>query len=246
MAPPDLTLLMTRPRPASRRFVAGLPRVLRSRLRIFYAPLIEIALTASRIDPGPARGLIFTSANGVECAARLLPKRDLPCYCVGSATTQAARRAGWQANLSGATADELVRSLVQMRPDGPLLHICGAHTRGDVARRLTRAGVSTEALTVYDQRLVPFADEAQRLLDATDPVIVPLFSPRTARHFADLFKGHAPVYAAALSDAVAAPLRGLGLRAIEMAPRPDSASLIGAVEKLANLASRVEGGPGAQ
>ena len=86
-----LTLLMTRPQGASERFVARLPQDLRQRLAPIYAPLIGIVPVTSGIGFADAKGLIFTSANGVQIAASLTRHRDLPCYCVGEATLRSSR-----------------------------------------------------------------------------------------------------------------------------------------------------------
>lgn len=241
-----LSLLMTRPRAASERFVALLPTALRDRITPVYAPLIGIEPVAGRIACENARGVIFTSANGVAMAGRLGGPGTLPCFCVGQETTRAAQRAGWQAQFAGVNADALIETLTRQRPDAPLLHLRGAHARGDIAGRLTAAGLQTREQAIYDQRLLPLTDEAARLLDGDGPVIVPVFSPRTARHFADLHEGAAPLFLAAISAAAAEPLEILRCSALIVAERPDAAAMAVAVEKLATQASRLEGATDAQ
>jgi len=106
-----MNLLMTRPREASEQFVARLPPPLRARLTLVFSPLIRIEPAATAIDFGGARGLIFTSSNGVQVATGLTSRRDLPCYCVGEATTHAAQLAGWQAECAGTNAEGLIATL---------------------------------------------------------------------------------------------------------------------------------------
>lgn len=243
---PIPTLLMTRPRPASDRFVAGLPSALRQRIAVCHNPLIEIVPRGGALDLGPARGLIFTSANGVAVAAAATARRDLPCFCVGAATTRAARAAGWEATDCGPTGDALVAYLMQDLPEAPLLHLSGAHRSGDIAGRLTGAGCATAVHVLYDQELRPLSAEARALLERGGPVIVALFSLRTARQFAAQSAGLTGFHVVALSAVVAEPLRNRAQSPVFVAERPDAEAMAALVEKLANRICRVEGGGAAQ
>lgn len=231
---------MTRPQEAGERFVAQLPPNLRARLTPVYSPLIGIEPTATAIEPGDARGLIFTSSNGVMVAAGLTGRRDLPCYCVGERTARAAQQAGWQAECSGSNAESLIATLHRTRPDGPLLHLRGRHGRGNVAARLSALNCPTHAQVIYDQPLLPLSDAALRILAGPAPVIVPLFSPRTARQFADLVTGAALLYLAALSQAVADQVNHLKYNKLSIALHPNAEALTQAVGQLADAAGRVE------
>lgn len=241
-----LTLLMTRPRAAAERFVARLAPSVRNRLRVIYAPLMRIEFLPGAVSLENTHGVIFTSANGVAAAQAAGLRPTLPAYCVGTATAAAARRARWSVEETCGTADALVAALIARRPPAPLLHLRGTHARGEIAERLTAAGIVTRAQAIYDQRLVGPGAEAQAALAGTDPVIVPLFSPRSARHFADIFDGSAPLYLAAISAAAAEPVENMGHRALVVAERPDGAAMAAAVEHLVAGASRVEGPSGAQ
>ncbi len=191
------------------------------------------------------RGLIFTSANAVNAAVSLGVDRDLPAWCVGPATTQAAKAAGWRAQQAGATAEELVASLLQLRPQSPLLHLRGEHGRGNVAERLTGSGLTTREQPVYQQHLLPLSDEASLAAEGARPVIAPLFSPRTARQFADVWAGTAPLWLAAISEATAEPLKSLGFERLKITSEPTPDKMQKAVKKLVKHAMRVEGAPGA-
>ncbi len=237
---------MTRPQGTAERFVAHLPPELRARLTPVYSPLIGVVPVASDIDFGDARGVIFTSANGVSVAAGLNQQRDLPCYCVGVATTLAATRAGWQAACAGSTSQALINTLTQSRSKGPLLHIRGVHSRGDIAARLSAAGCLTKEKVVYDQPLLPFNAAARQILSGSDPVIVPLFSPRSARQFANLVTKHPPLYLSALSDAVAEHVKHLEYIDLSVASHPSASAMAQLIGQLADAAERVEGGRTAQ
>lgn len=194
-----LTLVLTRPDRQSRRFAAELGLD----LPVEIAPVMEIVLS----DAGPlgdARGVIFTSENGVR-AAVASGLRAGEAHCVGANTARAAREAGFKVRQTGRTADELVAALLAAEDvTGPLLHLSGEHTRGEVAERLSAAGLPTEARVVYrqDERALPQALVA-RLRDGA-PVLLPLFSPRSAA-LVSAQVGRAPGAAViCLSDAVRA------------------------------------------
>lgn len=239
-------LLMTRPRADAERFVADLPASLSATLDPVYAPLIDIQPVAGPIAFDDARTLIFSSKNGVAAAAALTDRRDLPCVCVGEATAGAARAAGWSATCAGPDARTLLATLAGARPAAPLLHLRGAHASVDIAAELMRAGIAARTQVIYDQQLLQPTEAARAALAGSDPVIAPLFSPRTARQFANTCAGRAPLFLAAISDAAAEPLQSMGFRALEVARHPDADAMIDAVAVLAERAIRVEGNPGAQ
>ena len=248
MTAPRPTLLLTRPSTASERLARQLPARLREKLRLCHSPVMQIVSCGNDLELGEARGLIFSSSNAVAITSPLTARRDLPCYCVGKTTAQAAAAAGWQAVACGGTADTLVADLVRRAPEAPLLHLRGTHTRGDIATRLTAAGYPTGSLVLYDQVLHPLSTEARAVIaDApVTPVIVPVFSPRTARHLAAQIPGTAGLHFAALSAAVAKPLENISETPVSIADQPDTASMVALIEKLVDRICRVEGGPGAQ
>jgi uroporphyrinogen-III synthase len=241
-----MNLLMTRPEEPARRFVTRLPPELRVRLNVVYSPLIGIEPLTQEIEFSDARGLIFTSANGVSVAERLTTHRDLPCFCVGVATTRAAQDAGWTAQNAGSNAEGLIATLHKSRHNGPLLHLRGRHARGNVAARLGVLGLPTKEQVIYDQPLLPFSKAAIHILRGSDLVIAPLFSPRTARQFANSVTGNAPLYFAALSEAVAEPINALNYNRLLVSPTPDATAMANLVTQLATDAGWVEGAGSAQ
>lgn len=171
---------MTRPTGASEQFVAALPRHVRNRVTPIYAPLLDIQPTGATVSMQGDDRAIFTSSNGVAFG----PHGDgRTAFCLGERTTQSAMAKGWNAQTVGATADELVAELMRIRPMQRLIHLCGVHTRGDVANRLKSAQLDAHGIAIYDQRVLPLSDDAITALIGDAPVLVPLFSPRTAIQF---------------------------------------------------------------
>ena len=238
-------LLMTRPLSASRRFVDGLPEDLRRGLHVIHSPLIGIEALPATVDFSAIGGLIVTSVNGAEAARRLGAPQGMTCYCVGAETTRAAQQAGLRATCKGQTADQLVAALSELRPEAPLLHLSGRHTRGDIAGRLSALGCPTGQMAVYDQKLLEFSAQARAAMAQSAAIVAPLFPPRAARQFADLWTGDAMLFIAALSPAVSAPVKDLNYKVLDISAEPSGVAMTACVANLLRTVSRVEGGSGA-
>ncbi|OAN79231.1 hypothetical protein A8B78_13015 [Jannaschia sp. EhC01] len=202
---------MTRPRPASERFAKGLDGA-----KVVIAPLMEIIGTGAEITLEGVAGLILTS----EAVVPFLPPTALPAFCVGPRTAAAAHAVGLQAEVAGADAEGLIQTLADRRPDGRLLHLHGTHTRGDIVGRLCDLGLHATGLAVYDQRELAPGPAFHNALTRPD-LIVPLFSPRSAKLFAHAAQGlRADTKIIALSLAVADALpHAMGAHAM-IAPAP--------------------------
>lgn len=180
--------------------MSALPKRLADSLDVIYTPLLHIEPTGEDARIGPEDAAIFTSSNGVKHAPEGNGRK---AFCVGRATTSLARDRGWNAHEAGQTATELVERLLSNLPDLPLFHLSGTHTRGHVVQRLTDAGAVAQRVILYDQRATDLTDAAHAALASGKPVLVPLFSPRTATQFfaqsPDL--SHAVIFA--FSDTIA-------------------------------------------
>jgi len=222
-------LIMTRPRSASQAFLDRLPAPVCARFRPIISPLIEIVSLDISVALSGDDGVIFSSANGVQAA----PDGDgRAAFCVGSATTRVAQQRGWAARQSGTDADSLIATLIATRPARRLVHLSGLHTRGDIAARLSAAGLLAEHIALYDQRLCGLTPEAAKSISCAPMVVVPLFSPRTAAQFAHVAPRTSSVHAVAFSPAVAGALDGATLSGLTIATHPN-AQAMGAA--LANL-----------
>ncbi len=228
------TLLLTRPEPAARRFLnalsaAGdLPRVLVS-------PLMRIDPLPIAVPDGALKALVLTSEHGAVAAARLGLPAGLVAWCVGDRTAQAAQAAGFAARSASGDADALFAAILASDDRGPFLHLRGAHTRGDLAQRLSLAGRPCLESVAYRQTALPPDPSVRLLLDGHAPVIAPLFSPRSALLLAQLGPATAPLHVVAISAAVAAAAARLCPTGVTTAPQPDAAAMIDAT--LAALAA---------
>jgi len=220
---------MTRPKSASAAFVAMLPDTVLARFEPVLSPLVEIVNLMPPLAMGPQDSAVFSSANGVRAAP---DGQGRTAYCIGPATTRVARSKGWVAKQAGEDAQSLVATLQNIRPDNRLFHLSGEYTRGDIAPRLSRAGLTITRVVLYEQRLRALTDAAVQKIRDAPHVMVPLFSPRTAAQFAKVVPKPDVVHAIALSAAVADELADVPLASVTVAARPDAQAM---GEALANL-----------
>lgn len=221
-------LLLTRPRSSAQAFVQTLSEAAQARLQVVIAPLMEIIATGVTPQIGTNESVIFTSANGVAFAPEGQGRR---AFCVGAQTTQHAQDHGWQALQAGDTAEQLIETLLANPPAGPVIHLGGVHTRGDIVKTLSGAGVPARHDALYDQQLLALSETGHAALKR--PCIVPVFSPRSAGQLAEQATGKlARAHIIALSEAVAAPLRGESCANLTVLPAPQAVYMVKVIEKL--------------
>lgn len=241
------TVLLTRPLPQSLRFADLLRDRLGADLPILIAPVLDIVLDphAAAAALQGAGGVIFTSENGVAACAGADVPLGLTAFCVGRRTADAARAAGFAPRPDPpGDLDGLIPQIATdgWPPDaGPLVHLHGAHVTGDAAATLGTHGIPVRAALVYDQRALPMSAPALGLLAGRAPVVLPVFSPRSARLVAPALVGaRAPVRLAAISPRAAAALDVHGARDVHVADRPDAAAMVDAVAALLSGWERLE------
>lgn len=225
-------LLLTRPLPQSRRFAAEFRQRFGADWPVVISPLMALVATAPVPDLMNFAGLILSSEHAVATLAVAGQKVTIPCYCVGQRTADAARALGAEVAAVAPDAGALERIVIGLAPPGPLLHLRGEHVAGDIANRLVSAGTETVSHAIYDQIEQPLTAQAQDHLAGKRPLLVPLFSPRSAQLFQGQTQdGGAPLWVAAFSQAVSGALtRQVARRSI--AVRPDGAAMLDALAVL--------------
>lgn len=237
-------MILTRPIAQSNRFAEACRARFGNGLRIVISPLLRIVPRATQPDLDGISGLVFTSANGVAAFASQSDDRNLPAWCVGDRTAEAARQVGFQAVSADGDRHALVALLAAHAPVGRLLHLRGVKTAGNLAQDLAKQGIETATHVIYDQAPLAFSEAATHLLSGSAPVIVPLFSPRTATLAAPVLgRANAPLCIAAMSPAVAATIQVQSNVRVEVAVEPRSAAMLDAIATLRG-SSRLERGVG--
>ncbi|MCC5991019.1 MAG: uroporphyrinogen-III synthase [Rhodobacteraceae bacterium] len=214
------TLLLSRPQESSERFAREM-RALGWAGPVMIAPLQRIVLHLPvRQDVAGAESLIFTSQHAVAAWQAAGLDCDLPVCCVGPRSAEAAREAGF-GNIRQAPGGDAVSLLAMISadpPPAPMLHLRGQHVAMPLAEKLAERGIEARELVVYRQEVLPLQAAACELLSRPGDVVVPLFSPRSARLFAQAF-GPLPQLAARLHVVAISPACLQGAIA-NFAPRP--------------------------
>ncbi|MDF0602351.1 uroporphyrinogen-III synthase [Psychromarinibacter sp. C21-152] len=230
-------LLLTRPQAQSQRFAAQAKARIGA-IPVLISPVLRIVPQAPAVPLEGVAGVVLTSENGARALAEAADVAGLPAWCVGDRTAEAARLAGMQAVSAAGSADDLVALIRAEAPAGKLLFAHGAETRGRVAERLAEAGFDLASVVVYDQAPQPLSAEARALLASDRPVIVPLFSPRSAALLAAQARdAAAPLILVALSEAVAVAWTGAPPARLVVAERPDAAAILDAIAGICTSAS---------
>jgi uroporphyrinogen-III synthase len=227
-------VLLTRPRAQAEGFAEKLTSRFGGRVHPVIAPLMAPEYLTPPAPEGPFAAAIFTSAHGVEGAVRLGLQLPVVAYCVGRSTAAAAKSAGLAARSADGNAEDLVAEIRKAAPKGRLLYIRGVDTSGDIAKILIENGFPTVSLQVYLQKSIPFGRESTLLLRQTAPIVLPLFSPRSARLFREALPSdaRADLRLVAMSDAVAQAAADIPHSALVVARNPDAPGMIDGVESL--------------
>jgi uroporphyrinogen-III synthase len=232
---PPPRILVTRSEPGASETAARLTA-------LGYAPIVEplFAIVPLEVTLPAFDALAFTSANGVRRLAVLSARRDVPVFCVGDRTAEAAREAGF-ANVTSADGDvtALGDLILSNLPGGArLLHAGNAESRGDLSGRLSAQGVAASFVALFQAEPVaaPGPELARHLTggQAFDAALI--HSPRAATILAGMIRAAdrpCPIAIAAISPAAAAPLAGL-TQGLATASTPTEDALL---SSLANLVS---------
>lgn len=235
------TVLITRPAEAAHRFATRLRSVCGPDSAVMVAPLMRIVHDGDLPPLDGVRTLIFTSRHAVNAFAGKTSARDFGCYTVGDATAAVAREAGFDPISCSGTADDLANRIIADNQTGPCLYVRGEHAAADIANRLNTAGTETHETVLYRQQGLPLPEEARALLSGTNPVVLPLFSPRSARIFFDLAPPAAPLLIAAISENTARVIPEGRVTALRTASGPTAESMLLLVGELVDAANRLEG-----
>lgn len=232
-----MRLLVTRPDEDGRALV----ELLKARGHdALHAPLMDIVAAPDAVWPViKPQALIITSANGARFAAQhegAAKWKDLPVLAVGDASADVARAHGF-GDVTSADGDvgTLAALIIEkLAPEaGPLLHIAGTVTAGDLKGVLGRRGFEVQRAVLYEARAVSELPKAvMAAIEARDISGVLIYSPRTARLFMQLVKqaglqqGLAAVTAFCLSQAVADELAGAQWGEIQVSLAPTQAAML--------------------
>ena len=218
-------------------------RLLQLGMTVVSEPLLQISFF-DELAPElkKFKALILTSRNGARAFRRVSAQRDIPVFAVGDSTARFAKEAGFKQVLSADGNVEALAALVARTIEplsGPLLHVAGSVTAGDLSGELQRLGYKIVREVMYESRI------SEELSTRTTQMIrngavdcIALFSPRTARTFAKLAEYSGildccgDMFVVCLSPAVALPVNGIPWRQVLIANEPKSEALMQLFGKL--------------
>lgn len=231
-------ILITRPTLRAKETAQAVELAFPDHFDLTLAPLLEVVEEPADPDLDGVQGVLFTSQNAVEVAARRWELTHLPALCVGNATTQAAQKAGFAAHSAEGDASTLATLAVMsyLPGAGDYLHLRGEHGAGDLAGALAVEGIGLREAIIYDQRPVSLPEDVLDLLAAGEFDAVLLYSQRTAALLLDAIKDvPLPLQTSliALSHGVAEALPNAISKRLIVAERPDQPAMLAQLSNFA-------------
>lgn len=233
-ASPAPLVIITRPAGQGAEFAAQVARVFGAN-RVIVSPLMVTEYLPIEPRLADFAALVLTSPAAVEAIRRDPQPLPALAYCVGARTAAEARALGLVAQSADGTAEDLLCLVTHARDQGPVLYLHGQDTRVDLAAALNSAGIETVSALAYRQLPAPLSMPARAALTGGEPVLLPVFSPRSAKLLVAEMTGagvRAPLHFVAISAAAAAPLRQIPARGLTIASTPDAAGVLDAMQRV--------------
>ena len=225
-------ILLTRPHDQALRFSEDLVRLGVISKNILVDPITKIEGVDVLYNFSSVRGLLITSANAVTYLPATLVGSKLPTFCVGGATTRAALKQGLMAQNLAATAQGLYNVLSGRQIEGPLLHLRGTHTTLDLEAYFWDTSIEVKNLIIYRQISQNLEPATYNLLRGIVPIVLPIFSSRSAKLLCGLDLNWALHTCVAISEAVAVLCRTAGFGQVLVSPEPSAGSMLSTLTPL--------------
>lgn len=234
-------VLITRSQPSADRFARQLCAGLNGQVQPLIAPLWQSQAVEVTQDLSTAEGVVFTSQNAV----RHLPARGLvrgmPAFCVGDATAEAARAAGFRTFSAAGTSEDLIALIAGHQPQGRLVYLRGADVSRQIVPPLAQHGVQIDEVIVYRQVPVPLPPGICAQIAHAPAVIAPVFSARSATRLVQVLPTTVAPILVSISAHVSAVLQELGYPASRISAEPTAQGLISAIAKVVDAVQPLEG-----
>jgi uroporphyrinogen-III synthase len=197
---------------------------------VVVSPILEIVNLPINLTIKPEDVLIFSSQNAVSAFSDSENASGRLAFCVGDRTAEVARTAGFRVVSASGDVVALERLVQKYAPRGQLWYLCGVHTHGELDEKLRGAGYSVRKVIVYQQIAKDFTSVAKGALEGGQPVILPLFSQRSAQLVGEAAIGaKAPLWGVFISPTVAKAWQGPNFDRAVTAQQPTAAGMLDAV-----------------
>lgn len=218
-------LIITRPAPQGAAFANAVQSQWAGPLRVVLSPLITIKPISVDMDLGAVTGFVFTSVNGVAATEDLALPSGLTAWCVGPKTAMRAKQAGFVPIIGPGDAAGLTHLIAKQALTGTLAHIRGRYSRGAICDELGTLGIRCFDIVAYDQLSGGLTVDAKNAVKGKDPVLFPLFSPRTSTILSKQGPFLAETHVVAISDA-ARDAAAFSAKTAQTAEQPNETAMI--------------------
>ncbi len=163
--------------------------------RISHLPLLKI----DKVDYEPInfldyKAIIFTSTNAVKFLDLKIIDKNLLCFCVGNATEEKARSAGFQNVIAAEGNVENLKELILQNFDkkkGKLIYVSGEIISIDLDKQLIELGYSMKRIINYrTNHNEKFDENFVEKLKINKPDIVYVYSQNSALSFLKFIKAY--------------------------------------------------------
>ncbi len=193
------------------------------------SPLLKVSQSVSKVTlPNGTTDLIVTSARVFDMVKNIKDMTKTPVWCVGEATAQAAKEAGFETIFQvNRSAQEILERIVKecQKESSHFVHICGSVVHVDLVDALTKLGYKADRVIIYTTEAADkLSPEAEAIMSAGLVQQMPFFSLRTAEVFVDIARTSdwaenlSKITALAHSDAIARALNQLSWRRVVVVP----------------------------
>ena len=163
--------------------------------QVSHIPLLKVdKIDYGQINSLDFKGIIFTSANAIKFLDLKSIDKNLPCFCVGSATEKKARSVGFQNVIAAEGNVENLKELIIQnfnQKDGNLIYISGEIVSVDLDHQLSKEGYNIKRVinyrTTHNQN---FDDEFVKELKLKIPDMVYVYSQNSALSLLNFIKMH--------------------------------------------------------
>ena len=163
--------------------------------QVSHLPLLSVEkVDYKQINFSDFKGIIFTSANAVKFLDLKKIDKKVLCFCVGNATEQKARIAGFQNVITAEGNIENLKELILQnfgQKDGKLIYISGEIISVDLDHQLIKEGYNIKRIVNYrTSHNQKFDENFVKELRLKIPDMVYVYSQNSASSFLNFIKAH--------------------------------------------------------
>lgn len=207
----------------------------------------QLSLDSEQVEPVRSRrpdAIVFTSARACEYLSVVLRAhagvmgalREVPAWCVGSATAAAVRVAGFEIQLvneKGGAAELATEMTGRLSAESIVLFPCSAQRRPELPSALEKASIQLIEWPVYDVVPMGITEPRHREELAEHAPVLLIYSPSAAVAVAKSLRrlGKREVRVAAIGKSTAAAAQEWELEVVAVAAKPTEEALVTAVSE---------------